>query len=149
MSTPAVLLAVLATLLVGAISPGPSFLLVSRISVVQSRAHGFAAALGMGLGGTIFAGLALLGLAALLSQVVWLDAVLKLAGGLYLLWLGIRIWRGANEPLPSADSVSVENRTLLRSAAFALFTQLSNPRRRCSTPASLRRCCRPRRLPRS
>ena len=46
----------------------------------------------------------------------------------YLLWLGIRIWRGAREPLPSADSVSVQDRTLLRSAAFALFTQLSNPK---------------------
>jgi threonine/homoserine/homoserine lactone efflux protein len=91
MSTSAVLLAILATLLVGAISPGPSFLLVSRISVVQSRGHGLAAALGMGVGGTVFAGLALLGLAALLSQIVWLDAMLKLAGGAYLIWLGIRI----------------------------------------------------------
>jgi threonine/homoserine/homoserine lactone efflux protein len=58
MSTSAVLLAVLATLLVGAISPGPSFLLVSRIAVVQSRSHGLAAALGMGLGGMVFASLA-------------------------------------------------------------------------------------------
>lgn len=128
MSTPAVLLAIIATLLVGAVSPGPSFLLVSRMSVVQSRAHGLAAALGMGLGGTVFAGLALLGLAALLSQIVWLDMVLKLAGGAYLLWLGIRIWRGANDPLPSAETVSVKDRTLLRSAAFALLTQLSNPK---------------------
>ena len=128
MSTSAVLLAVLATLLVGAISPGPSFLLVSRISVVQSRAHGLAAALGMGLGGTVFASLALLGLAALLSQIVWLDTILKLDGGAYLIWLGIRIWQGASDPLPSADTVSIRERSLLRSAAFGLLTQLSNPK---------------------
>jgi threonine/homoserine/homoserine lactone efflux protein len=128
MPTSAVLLAIVATLLVGAISPGPSFLLVSRISVVQSRAHGLAAAVGMGLGGTVFASLALLGLAALLSQIVWLDTILKLAGGTYLIWLGIRIWRGARDPLPSAETVSAQDRTLLRSAAFALLTQLSNPK---------------------
>jgi threonine/homoserine/homoserine lactone efflux protein len=122
------LLAIIATLLVGAVSPGPSFLLVSRISVVQSRAHGLAAALGMGLGGTVFASLALLGLAALLSQIVWLDAILKLAGGLYLIWLGIRIWQGARDPLPSTDTIPAEDRTLLRSAAFGLLTQLSNPK---------------------
>jgi threonine/homoserine/homoserine lactone efflux protein len=128
MSTPAVLFAIIATLLVGVVSPGPSFLLVSRISVVQSRAHGLAAAVGMGLGGTVFASLALLGLAALLSQIVWLDAILKLAGGAYLIWLGIRIWQGAREPLPSVDTVSAQKRTLLRSAAFGLLTQLSNPK---------------------
>jgi threonine/homoserine/homoserine lactone efflux protein len=58
MSTSTVLLALIATLLVGVISSGPSFLLVSRISIVQSRAHGLAAALGMGLGGVVFASLA-------------------------------------------------------------------------------------------
>jgi threonine/homoserine/homoserine lactone efflux protein len=127
MSTPAVLLAIIATLLVGVVSPGPSFLLVSRISVVQSRAHGLAAAFGMGLGGTVFACLALLGLAALMSQIVWLYAVLKFAGGLYLIWLGIRIWQGAREPLP-AGNVPVRQGSLFRSAAFGLLTQLSNPK---------------------
>jgi threonine/homoserine/homoserine lactone efflux protein len=128
MSTPAVLLAIIATLLVGTVSPGPSFLLVSRVSIAQSRAHGLAAAVGMGLGGTVFASLALLGLAALLSQIAWLDSILKLAGGVYLIWLGIRIWRGATEPLPSVDTASAQGGTLLRSAAFALLTQLSNPK---------------------
>ncbi|MBR1121618.1 LysE family transporter [Bradyrhizobium lablabi] len=128
MSTPAVLLAIIATLLVGVVSPGPSFLLVSRISVAQSRAHGLAAAVGMGLGGTVFAGLALLGLAALLSQIAWLDSILKLAGGLYLIWLGIRIWQGATEPLPSVDAASAQDGTLLRSVVFGLLTQLSNPK---------------------
>jgi threonine/homoserine/homoserine lactone efflux protein len=128
MSTSTVLLALIATLLVGVISPGPSFLLVSRISIVQSRAHGLAAALGMGLGGVVFASLALLGLAALLNHIAWLYAILKLAGGAYLIWLGIRIWHGAKDPLPSVDGAPICERSLLRSVAFAWLTQLSNPK---------------------
>lgn len=128
MSSLAALLAIVAALLIGAISPGPSFLLVSRISITQSRFHGLAAAIGMGAGGTVFASLALLGLAALLSQVEWLYVVLKSIGGVYLTWLGIRIWQGAKQPLPVADFAALESRSLLRSFSFAFLTQLSNPK---------------------
>ncbi|MBR0641926.1 LysE family translocator [Plastoroseomonas hellenica] len=128
MSAAAALFAILGALLVGVISPGPSFVLVSRIAVTRSRLHGLAAALGMGIGGTIFAGLALLGLAALLSQVEWLYFALKIGGGLYLTWLGIRIWRGAREPLTPAGSDAPQDASLLHAFSFALLTQLSNPK---------------------
>jgi threonine/homoserine/homoserine lactone efflux protein len=128
MSAAAALLAILGALLVGVVSPGPSFVLVSRIAVTRSRLHGLAAALGMGIGGTIFAGLALLGLAALLNQVEWLYFALKIGGGLYLAWLGIRIWRGAREPLAPAAGDAPQGASLLRSFTFSLLTQLSNPK---------------------
>jgi threonine/homoserine/homoserine lactone efflux protein len=82
----------------------------------------------MGLGGVVFVSLALLGLTALLNHVEWLYAMLKLAGGAYLIWLGIRIWQGARDPLPSADGATVHERSLLRSVAFAWLTQVSNPK---------------------
>jgi threonine/homoserine/homoserine lactone efflux protein len=128
MSESAVLLAILGALLIGVVSPGPSFVLVSRIAVTRSRLHGLAAALGMGIGGTLFAGLALLGLATLLSQVDWLHLALKIAGGLYLGWLGIRIWRGAGEPLPPAEVDGPQSNSLFRSFSFGLLTQVSNPK---------------------
>ena len=56
------LAAILGALLIGAISPGPSFVLVARISIARSRRDGLAAALAMGVGGVILGGLALLGL---------------------------------------------------------------------------------------
>lgn len=128
MATLAALLAILGALLIGAISPGPSFVLVSRIAITQSRMHGLAAAVGMGAGGTLFAALALLGLAMLLNQVEGLYGILKLVGGIYLAWLGIRIWRGASEPLASTGMAVPQGRSLLRVFAFALVTQLSNPK---------------------
>ena len=87
----------------GAISPGPSFVLVARTAVASSRADGLAAALGMGAGGVLFAGAALLGLHVVLNAVPGLYLGLRLLGGAYLILLGCMIWRGARKPLRLAE----------------------------------------------
>lgn len=120
--------AILFAIAMGAMSPGPSFVLVSRISIANSRLHGLAAAIGMGLDGALFSVLALLGLVALLQQVEWLYLVLKIAGGLYLIKLGIAIWRGASEPLAMGDNGGAATMPLSRAIAVAFGTQISNPK---------------------
>lgn len=127
------LLAILGTLTLGAMSPGPSFLLVARMAIARSRRDGLAAALGMGVGGAIFCGLALMGLIALLASVEWLYALLKIAGALYLFYLAIMMWRGARQPLAVPDDSAgkaAQARTGSPRRAFAvgLMTQLSNPK---------------------
>lgn len=116
-------------LMLGTISPGPSFVMVARTAVAAGRAEGIAAALGMGLGGTVFTIAALVGLQALLLAVPALYLVLKLAGGLYLAYLGIRIWRGASQPL-AIDSASEATRrgSVGKALLLGLGTQLSNPK---------------------
>lgn len=121
------LLSILGTLAIGAISPGPSFVLVARTSIAVSRRAGLAAALGMGTGGVVFATLALLGLHALLTQVGWLYLVLKVAGGLYLVHLALRIWRGAAEPVRVPEGAT-DAGGALRSFWVGLATQISNPK---------------------
>jgi threonine/homoserine/homoserine lactone efflux protein len=119
-----------ATLAIGTVSPGPSFVMVARTSMSRSREEGLAAALGMGLGGLAFAGAALAGLQAVLLAVPSVYAALRGLGGLYLAWLGIRIWRGARAPLAfdaSAGSSAVASGTG-RAFAVGLSTQLSNPK---------------------
>ena len=123
------ILSILGALLIGAASPGPSFVLVARTSIALSRRDGLAAALGMGIGGVIFGALALLGLNALLTQVAWLYAGLKIAGGLYLLYLAVAIWRGADKPIVVPKTATGETATgTARSFYYALATQLSNPK---------------------
>ncbi|MBP2315760.1 LysE family translocator [Azospirillum soli] len=122
------LFSILGALAIGAISPGPSFVLVARTSIAVSRQAGLAAALGMGVGGVTFAALALLGLHTLLSQVGWLYLGLKLAGGLYLIYLAVRIWRGARETITVPDTDGAQPGGVGRSFTFALATQLSNPK---------------------
>jgi RhtB (resistance to homoserine/threonine) family protein len=120
-------LAIMLAMLIGAISPGPSFLLVARTSLSQSRQHGLASALGMGLGGMILATLAVIGLQALFMQVEWLYMGFKVGGGAYLVYLGYRLWRGAKQPLTAA--VADPSRSgVFRTFLLALATQLSNPK---------------------
>jgi threonine/homoserine/homoserine lactone efflux protein len=122
------LLGILGAVTVGAMSPGPSFVFVARTSIALSRADGLAAALGMGVGGIVFAGLALLGLQAILAQVGWLYAALKLVGGLYLVYLAVRLWRGAGEPVIVPETAGSGGIGLGRSFTYGLATQLSNPK---------------------
>ncbi|KTT29643.1 LysE family translocator [Pseudomonas rhizoryzae] len=128
MSSSLILAAVLGTLLIGAMSPGPSFILISRIALESSRRSALAAALAMGLGAALFAALALLGLTALLVSVEWLYGLLRIAGGLYLLYLGWRIWRGASRPLAIAGTAANTSMSSGRALWLGLLTQLSNPK---------------------
>jgi threonine/homoserine/homoserine lactone efflux protein len=121
-------LSILGALAVGAISPGPSFVFVVRTSHALSRRDGIAAALGMGVGGVIFAALALLGLQAVLAKIAWLYAALRVAGGLYLLYLAARLWRGAAERIVVPGTVDRRAPGRLRSFGLGLATQLSNPK---------------------
>ncbi|MEI7444217.1 MAG: LysE family transporter [Burkholderiales bacterium] len=121
-------LAVVGALSLGVVSPGPSFLMVAREAVSVSRAHGLAAALGMGLGGAAFALAALLGLQAVLHAVPALYVVLKVAGGLWLARLGWLIFRGARSPLEVAAKGTAAAKSRAASFRQGLYTQLSNPK---------------------
>jgi threonine/homoserine/homoserine lactone efflux protein len=120
--------AILGALLIGVVSPGPSFVLVARTAIAVSRRDGLAAAVGMGLGGVMFGTLALLGLAAILAQVEWLHLGLRLLGGLYLVYLGIAIWRGASAPIVVPKTATGSTAGLGKSFVLGLTTQISNPK---------------------
>lgn len=122
------LLTITAALTLGVVSPGPSFVMVARTALARSRADGLAAALGMGLGGMAFALLALFGLAALLHTVPALYSALKIAGGAYLIWLGVRMWRGAREPLALDAGEAGATARPLQSFWLGFATQISNPK---------------------
>ena len=69
-------------LMLGAISPGPTFIYVAKNSIAISRKHGLFTALGTGLGAAIFGLLAVLGLQAFLLAVPSSYLALKICGGL-------------------------------------------------------------------
>jgi threonine/homoserine/homoserine lactone efflux protein len=121
------LLSILGTLCIGAMSPGPSFVMVVRTAAAYSRRDGLAAALGMGIGGLTFAILALAGLQALLMQVEWLYLILKVAGAGYLIYLGVLIWRGARTPLAMDNAEGIRG-GWRKSFLVGLGTQISNPK---------------------
>jgi threonine/homoserine/homoserine lactone efflux protein len=134
MNTALTMAAIGGAIALGAMSPGPSFVMVARTAVASSRANGLAAALGMGIGGIAFAAAALFGLQTLLAAVPWLHAALQIGGGSYLAYLGYRIWQGANSPLVMAQGEQepqerqARHQPWQRSFTLGLGTQLSNPK---------------------
>lgn len=123
------LIGITAALCVGAASPGPSFVMVARTAASAGRANGLYAALGMGIGALLFAIASLLGLNAVFLAVPGLYIALKLVGGLYLAYLGFRIWRGAKQALDvSADATSEASAGGRNYLLLGLATQVSNPK---------------------
>lgn len=112
----------------GAISPGPSFVLIAKLSMGNSRKDGVAASIGMGIGGIFFAILALFGIHTVLTVVPVIYVALKLIGGSYLLYLGVKIWRGAKQGLTITCDEPVGKGSIKRSFLIGLITQMSNPK---------------------
>lgn len=122
------LISILGAIAIGAMSPGPSFLFVTRTAVAQSRRSAVAAAVGMGVGGLTYGTLGLLGLQTLIMQAQWLHLLLKFGGGLYLIWIATQLWRHASRPL-AIPKTDVDVKCDIRMTfSFAVATQLSNPK---------------------
>ncbi|OZC76492.1 lysine transporter LysE [Rhodococcus sp. 06-462-5] len=87
-----------------AILPGPDSFLVLRYSIGGLK-PGIAAAMGVAIGGLFWAVLVAVGLAAIVEQSATAYRVVKILGGLYLLYLGVKAFRArhknkvAGEPL--------------------------------------------------
>lgn len=128
MDTLLTLLPILGVLVVGVISPGPSFILVARTAVAISRLAALASAVGMAAGAALLATAALLGLHALLQQIPSAFTALKVVGGLYLLYLALQTWRGAGRPVPVDDQTNPDAGGLWRHFALAIGTMVSNPK---------------------
>jgi threonine/homoserine/homoserine lactone efflux protein len=123
------LVGIATAVVLGAISPGPSFVLVSRTAMTASRPDGMATTLGMGTGAALLALAALAGLQGALMAFPTLYGAIRVIGGLYLAYLGARIWRAASHPV-AADAFAggaEDRRDLRRHFLLGLTTQLTNP----------------------
>lgn len=122
------LIAIAAVLVIGVMSPGPSFIYVARNAVVYSRLHGLVTALGTGVGAATFSLMAMLGLQQFLNAVPELFIAMKIFGGVYLIWLAVKIFRTASSPLTLSVNPNADNKSLWKTFRDGLFTQLSNPK---------------------
>lgn len=128
METVLSLVPILAVLAIGVISPGPSFILVARTAVAVSRAAAVSSALGMATGATVLSVAALLGLSAVLHQIPTAYLGLKVLGGIYLLYLAYRTWRGASRSIHIAGGAGPTADGHVLHFWLAAVTMLSNPK---------------------
>ncbi|HDT0661719.1 TPA: LysE family transporter [Enterobacter cloacae subsp. dissolvens] len=96
------------------------------IAAVHSRRHGLVNAPGAGVGAAVFSLVAMLG-QKLLFMIPELFMVLKVAGGAYLLWLAVKMFRDSIRPLNLRLDGDNNDMTLMIPFRNGLLTQLSNP----------------------
>jgi threonine/homoserine/homoserine lactone efflux protein len=80
------------------IIPGPSNFLTMRVAMRRGRGPALATALGTTSGCVIWCAAAVVGLGALLAAAPWLYKILRVGGGLYLIWFAVALWRAKPEP---------------------------------------------------
>ena len=119
------LLQVLLVQLAAIASPGPNVLLVAHASLARSRRAGLWAAAGIATGALAWATAVAAGTALLLEDAPAAQTAIRIAGGLYLLVLGVRTFRAAETRLEPGDAGVVAER---RNWARGLLTTLSNPK---------------------
>lgn len=88
-------LAFLATAVMLTATPGPDNLMVLSMGMSRGRRAGMAFGLGCALGCLSHTLLAVVGVSALVAASPVAFTALKMAGGAYLLWMGVQAWRHA------------------------------------------------------
>jgi threonine/homoserine/homoserine lactone efflux protein len=89
----------LAAALLLAATPGPGMLYVAARSMAGGRMEGYASSFGTALGGFVHVIGGAVGVSAILMASAEVFTLLKLAGAVYLVWLGLRTWRQAGHEL--------------------------------------------------
>ena len=95
----------------GAISPGPSVMVVIRNTIIGGRSQGVACAIGHGIGFGIYAGSAVFGLIVLLENAPDVFLILQLIGVGLLIWYGYLMW---NDEVNLEDNDEFDNSKIRR-----------------------------------
>jgi RhtB (resistance to homoserine/threonine) family protein len=115
--------------LAAVVSPGPNFLVVSRLALSRSRRSAIGATVGITVGSLIYAALTMFGLSVLILRFAWLGDTIRIVGGAYLVWLGIQAWRARPENLNPAAAKEVQDVTsLLHGLRVGFLTEITNPK---------------------
>ena len=101
-----VLLAAGTVFVLGAMSPGPSLMVVLRNTMIGGRRQGLMCAIGHGLGFGLYAGMAVYGLIVLLEEAPTVFTTLQLIGCGLLGWYGWSMWHAEHDSLFNDDHAS-------------------------------------------
>ncbi len=123
------LFAIAVVFIFGTISPGPSFILVSKTALSKPLSEGVGISIGLSLGAVFFTLLAIFGLYTLFEAVPLLYRTFKVLGGLYLIYLAYKILKHSGESL-SVDDMKIQKKSkgFIKAILFGFLTQISNPK---------------------
>ncbi len=108
------------------LTPGPNGLLALTHGALYGHRKTLYTVSGGVIGFVLLIGLSMCGIGALLQASAKALIVLKLAGGLYLVWLGIQLWRSPAMRLDVEEGVATRSGRALFGQGFA--SAISNPK---------------------
>lgn len=109
------------------VSPGPNFALISRLAVSGARPAAVGATFGLALAATLYALLSMTGLALILTRVGWLAHLVQIAGGCYLIYLGLMAWLSGGPEATTRRQPAGSGGTA-RGVRTGMLVNLSNPK---------------------
>ncbi len=92
----------LAAALLVAVTPGPGIFYVAARTLSGGLTEGLASSFGTGVGGLVHVVAGAVGISAIVMASAEAFAALKIAGAIYLIWLGVKTWREAGIAAPVA-----------------------------------------------
>lgn len=110
------------------ITPGPNMLAVMTASLTLGRSHGLATGFGLACGALIWSICAVLGVALLFDLFPRAVIALKLAGAIYLIWLGIRSIRVAVKQSDDMSLSKTHEKALRQSFKSGFIVSMTNPK---------------------
>lgn len=121
------LLPVYLTYIVATASPGPSNMAIMGVAMSRGRLPALSLAAGVVTGSMFWATLAATGLSAILATYANLLTIIRIVGGLYLLYLA---WKAAKSAMAARPDPSVASNSATGMALYrrGLFLHLSNPK---------------------
>ncbi len=115
--------------LLAAASPGPDFALVTRQSLLHGRTAGVLTSLGISLGLAIHILYSAAGLAVVVTHSVEWMVVVKLTGGSYLIYLGIKGLRAKHRSADDNQEIQLAtNNSAFRMISTGFFCNALNPK---------------------
>jgi len=114
----------LAAALLVAITPGPGIFYVAARTLAGGRTEGLASSVGTGLGGLVHVFAGAFGISALIMASAEAFTLLKIAGALYLIWLGLKTWREAR----IVEPIEVETTGARRAFRQGILVEALNPK---------------------
>ena len=120
-----ILISVFAIFIPALILPGPDFVAVVRSSMTHGTRAGLLTTLGVSMGLCLYATLSLVGLSAILVQYQWLTWAVRLLGGAYLIWLGIKLLHAKPQDVELDPASRPAGK---RAILFGFLVTLTNPK---------------------
>jgi threonine/homoserine/homoserine lactone efflux protein len=114
----------LAAALLVALTPGPGIFYVAARTLAGGRSEGLASSFGTGVGGFVHVIAAAVGVSAVIMASAEAFTVLKIAGAVYLIWLGIKTWRQAGILNP----IGIEATGVRRAFREGIVVEALNPK---------------------